>query len=99
MDYVQAKVRTGISGQQLLSDDGHSAGGRGGGVEAAAVGAVGGVCAVRASISLLVVGTSIQAPTLVGCRITDTLNVGAMLQAICCTWFTGRHIILVPKSK
>lgn len=65
------KVRTGISGQQLLSDDGHSAGGGGGGVEAAAVRAVGGVCAVRTSISLLVVGTSIQAPTLVRCRITD----------------------------
>lgn len=71
VEYVQAKARTGISGQQLLSDDGHSAGGGGGGIEAAAVRAVGGVRAVRTSISLLVVGASIQAPALVRCRITD----------------------------
>ncbi len=55
----------------MLSDNGHSAGGRGGGVEATAVRAVGCVCAIRTSITLLVVGASIQAPTLVGCRVTE----------------------------
>lgn len=69
-EYVEnmlVKMLTGICRQQLLSDDGHSAGGGGGGVEATAVGAVGCVCAIRTSIPLLVVGTSIQAPTLVSC--------------------------------
>lgn len=65
------EMLTGICRQQLLSDDGHSAGGGGGGVEATAVGAVGGVGAVRTSVPLLVVGTPIQAPTLVSWRITD----------------------------
>lgn len=65
------EMLTGICRQQLLSDDGHSAGGGGGGVEAAAVGAVGCVGAVRTSVPLLVVGTPIQAPTLVSWRITD----------------------------
>lgn len=63
-------MHTSISRQQLLSDDGHSAGGRGGGVKATTVRAGGCVCAVWTSISLLVVGTSIQAPALVGCRMT-----------------------------
>lgn len=55
-------------GHQLLSDDGHPAGGGGGGVEATAVGAVSCVCAVWASVvHLRTVGTSIQAPTLVCC--------------------------------
>lgn len=55
----------------MLSDDGHSAGGRGGGVKATAVRAVGCACAIRASITLLVIGTSIQAPALVGCGDTQ----------------------------
>lgn len=55
---------------ELLSDDGHSAGSGGGGVEAAAVGAVGCICAIGTSITLLVVGASVQAPALVGCRVT-----------------------------
>lgn len=57
-----------VAGQELLPDDGHSAGGGGGGVEAAAVGAVGCVCAVRTSVALLAVGAPVQAPALVGCR-------------------------------
>lgn len=75
------EARTGISRQQLLPDDGHSAGGGGGGVEAAAVRAVGCVCAVWTSVSLLVVGTSIQAPALVSCRIRQ-VEVGVILEAI-----------------
>lgn len=56
-------------GHQLLSDDGHPAGGGGRGVEAAAVGAVHCVCAVWASVVHLgTIGTSIQAPPLVCCE-------------------------------
>lgn len=85
------KMHTSISRHQLLSDDGHSAGGRGGGVKATTVRAVGCVCAVWTSISLLVVGTSIQAPALVGCRIRQ-VKVGVMLEAICSPCFTLYNI-------
>lgn len=68
MSDLQEPCLTCVAGQELLPDEGHSAGGGGGGVEAAAVGAVGCVCAVRTSVALLAVGAPVQAPALVGCR-------------------------------
>lgn len=69
--------QTCVYGHQLLPNNGHSAGGGGGRVEAAAVWTVGCVCAVWASVALLEEGTPVQAPALVGCR--EQRTTGEML--------------------